>query len=281
MMPDRIVIGPAGPVLPRLGLGCSRLGSMLGADAAQAARLLHHALDRGVTLFDTADIYGQGDSERLIGAAIAGRDDVTVITKAGQCFSPMQRLVARVKAPLRPLIRALPRLRGSVAQHRAAPLPRDYSGAHLRRAVEGSLRRLRRERIELFLLHSPSLPQLLAAEEGVALLARLVEEGKLGGWGVSADDAAVAQAAMTLPGLAALQLPLALAPALRTALPRAEAAGTALIWREIFTGARDAAGRGAALAAALGQGSGIALVGTTSMAHLDEALALLPAGSRP
>lgn len=257
-----------------LGLGCSRLGSTLsGCGGAAAEALLRHALDAGVTLFDTANIYGQGESERLIGRALAGRrDEVTIVTKAGQRFTATQRVVALAKSPLRQLVHRLPGLRGAIASRRAAPLPRDYSSAHLQGAVEASLRRLRIERIDLFLLHSPSAE---AIRQGAPfeLLDRLVQAGKLRAWGISCDDGAAAREALRLPSVAALQLPLDVAQAMRPALTQAAGQGIGLMLREIFAGqAGDAAARAAALRAALQFERSVALVGTTSARHLDEAV---------
>ncbi|WP_083747219.1 aldo/keto reductase [Teichococcus deserti] len=257
-----------------MGLGCSRLGSTLGGARGEAAtRLLRHALERGVTLFDTADIYGQGESERLIGAAFAAdRDRVTIVTKAGQRFTQAQRAVTLVKRPLGMLARALPGLKRGIAARRAAPLPRDYSPAHLQRSIEASLKRLRTERIDLFLLHSPDAAAI-AAGQGIGMLEGLRQAGKLGGWGISVDDVEAGRAALRLAGLAGLQIPLELAPALRPEIAAFTGRGGRLLLRELFAGqASDPAHRGAAIAAALAWPGATALIGTTSANHLDEAL---------
>jgi aryl-alcohol dehydrogenase-like predicted oxidoreductase len=257
-----------------LGLGCSRLGSTLGgARGADAHRLLRHALDQGITLFDTADIYGQGESERLLGAALrADRGRVTIVTKAGQRFTAAQRAVTLVKRPLGLLARALPGLKRGIAARRAASLPRDYSAAHLQRSIEGSLKRLGTDRIDLFLLHSPDAAAVEAGD-GFAMLDDLRLAGTLGGWGISVDDLPAARAALRLPGLAGLQIPLVLAGALRPEIAVFVARGGRLMLREIFAGqAADAASREAAIAAALAWTGATALVGTTSIRHLDEAV---------
>ncbi|MDJ0387766.1 aldo/keto reductase [Roseomonas sp. E05] len=257
-----------------IGLGCSRLGSTLsGCTGAAAEGLVRHALDAGVSLFDTADIYGQGESERLIGAALRGRRaEALIVTKAGQRFTPAQRLAALAKAPLRQLARRLPGLKDAIASRRAAPLPRDYSPAHLQRAIEGSLRRLQVERIDLFLLHSPTAAVVEQGEAG-ALLGRLVQQGKLGAWGVSCDDAECARAALRLPAVAALQIPLEVAEGMRPELAAAATQGVGLMLREIFAGRpATAAAREGAIQAALTFPQALALVGTTSALHLDETL---------
>ncbi|WP_159993401.1 aldo/keto reductase [Roseomonas sp. 18066] len=258
----------------RIGLGCSRLGSTLGGARGEEARhLLRHALAQGVTLFDTADIYGQGESERLIGAALgADRDRVTIVTKAGQRFTAAQRAVTLVKRPLGMLARALPGLKRGIASRRAASLPRDYSAAHLQRSIEGSLRRLRTDRIDLFLLHSPDAAAIETGE-AVGLLEAQRQAGKLGGWGISVDDAAAGRAALRLAGMAGLQIPLTVAAELRPEIAAFTARGGHLLLREIFAGQPSGVGhRQAAIAAALAWPGATALVGTTSIPHLDEAL---------
>lgn len=268
---------------PAIGLGCARLGSTLGGcRGTDAISLLHHALDMGVTSFDTADIYGQGESERLLGKALGGhRGRVTLVTKAGQRFTGLQRAATLVKRPLRQLSRIVPALQRGIANRRAAPLPRDYSPQHLRRSIEGSLRRLTTDRIDLFLLHSPSA-EIIARGEAFAMLDRLRAAGLLGAWGISCDDASAARAALNVPEVAGLQLPLSVAEALRPELALAAERGVALFLRELFADApADAIGRRAAITAALAYPGATALVGTTSAAHLDEALRFGAAAEQP
>jgi aryl-alcohol dehydrogenase-like predicted oxidoreductase len=262
-----------------MGLGCSRLGSTLSGGGPRAAdSLLRHALDAGVTLFDTADVYGQGDSERLLGAAIRPRRaEVVIVTKAGQRFTWAQRAATLAKAPLRRAARHLPDLHAAIAARRAASLPRDYGPEHLRRAVEGSLRRLGTDRIEVLLLHSPSAEEL---RQGAPfdVLDRLVEAGKILAWGVSCDDAAAVEAALSLPSVSVVQVPLAIANAAGSEgmLAKASSRDVGIVVRELFArrpgGAADPAGRHTAVAAALGVRGAAALVGTTQPGHLDEAL---------
>lgn len=257
-----------------IGLGCSRLGSTLsGCTGAAAERLLRHALDNGVTLFDTANIYGQGESERLIGSALRGRrDEAILVTKAGQRFTAAQRVATLVKAPLRILAQQIPSLRQAIANRRAGALPRDFSPGHLRASIEGSLRRLGTDRIDLFLLHSPDA-ETIRRGEAFAVLDELVKAGKLRAWGISVDDAAGVEATLAVTSVAAMQVPLEVAATIRPALEAAAAQGMGLLMREIFAGrAGDALARAAAIRAALDFPQAVALVGTTSTTHLDEAL---------
>src|SRR3954453_14648678 len=86
-----------------LGFGCARIGGVFeGASRGQSIALLQRALDVGITFFDTADMYSQGESERLVGAALAGRRSRAVIaTKFGYVLPAQKQLVQRIKPMLR------------------------------------------------------------------------------------------------------------------------------------------------------------------------------------
>src|SRR4051794_35398169 len=89
----------SGAELSRVGLGCSRVGSMGNTASTREIRAtLALALERGINLFDTASIYGQGDSEREIGRLLARRRDrAFVVTKIGKLFSRRMRLLRPFK----------------------------------------------------------------------------------------------------------------------------------------------------------------------------------------
>ena len=134
-------IGPLDVSL--VGLGCNNFGRRIDADATR--EVVHTALDAGVTLFDTADVYGHGQSEEMLGAALAGRRDEAVIaTKFGMALD----------------------------DHRRGAHP-DY----VRSACEDSLRRLGTDRIDLYQLHQPD-PDV-PIEETLGALDELVTEGKV------------------------------------------------------------------------------------------------------
>lgn len=269
-----VVLGKTGLRVSAIGLGCSRLGSTL-TDFSQAAAigLVQHAVARGVTLFDTADIYGQGDSERRLGLALRGRrQDVVLVSKAGQRFTAAQRIVSLAKGPIRSISRRLPALRNAVAAQRARQLPRDFSPDHLRRALEGSLRRLGTEWIDLFLLHSPDVADISQGHT-LEMLERARQQGLIRHWGISCDDRATAEAALRVAGVSALQLPLAiLQPELQEAAANAQ---VGLLVREVFGASSDQAPgwRSRRIADALAPANAAVLLGTTRTAHLDEALA--------
>lgn len=190
-----------------VGFGCSRLGSLTHGDGnAAALRVLAEALDAGITFFDTADIYGQGMSEKLLGKAIRSRrEQVVIATKAGYCLSPMGNLAKRFKPLLRQVLRIRPGLTRSVQRARAAQVQQDFSREYLFRAVDASLGRLSVDAIDLFQLHSPSA-EVLEHGDVFETLATLQQQGKIRHGGVACLSAKHVPLAMNYRGLAAVQV---------------------------------------------------------------------------
>ncbi|BDU02951.1 aldo/keto reductase [Nocardia sputorum] len=157
------------------GLGCMGMSHGYGAaDDEQSIATLHHALDLGITLLDTADFYGAGHNEELIGRAVAGRrDDVVLATKFG--------FANRLGEPTR--------IRGDAA--------------YVREACEASLRRLGVDHIDLYYLHrvDPQVP----IEETVGAMAELVRAGKVRHLGLSEASADTVRRAHAVHPIAALQ----------------------------------------------------------------------------
>lgn len=229
-----------------VGLGCARLGGIFQQDVRPFLDLVAAAVDSGITFFDTADMYSQGESETLLGRALRGkRDRVVIATKAGYRLPARRRLLSRLKPLVRPLIRALGLRREQFPASVRGEPTQEFSPAYLRRAVEGSLRRLRTDRIDLFQLHSPPADVIERAEWLEALEA-LRREGKILHWGISCDTADAALAALRQPGAASIQIPLSLIErrVAEAALPAARERGVAVIAREVLANgllAKDAA----------------------------------------
>lgn len=229
-------------LLPRdalpLGLGCSRLGSVNGANGDEARALVKLALDQGVRFFDTSNIYGQGDSERVLGEILGRRDGVVVCSKAGKHLSMKMRTLAPLKSVLRTFARRSDQARRGVAAARAMPMPTRWDPAFLSASLDGSLHRLKRERIEMFMLHSPPA-EIVARGDAVGALEQARQAGKIAIIGVSVDDVATAQAALQDPRVKALQVPLHPGDTLFDAVVRdAARQGVAIIAREILGGAQ-------------------------------------------
>ena len=274
-----MTIGLADPAAPpqalsvtgRIGLGCSRIGSFNNPQPLRdSLRLLAGAYDLGVRVFDTANIYGQGDSERAIGSAFTGarRQDLFLVTKAGRQFSARARALGWAKPVIRPLL-AMRGRGGLVSGQREAALLEDWRPEALALSLEGSLRRLRTDYVDAFLLHSP--PVSVAGDPAVgAALDRLRQAGKARHVGISCDTIACLRAALTLPQVTVLQLPLDVLAEAQPLVPQIARRGIRVIAREVI---RQRPGLPAPQALAMALADPLvtcALVGTTRLAHLAE-----------
>jgi aryl-alcohol dehydrogenase-like predicted oxidoreductase len=154
-------LGTHGVRVSAIGLGCMGMSEFYGpGDDAESIATIHRALEAGVTLLDTADMYGPYKNEELVGRAIAGkRDRVFLATKYG--------IVRDASDPTK---------RGI-----------DGSAAYVKRSCEGSLKRLKTDYIDLYQLHrvDPKTP----IEETVGAMADLVREGKIRHVGLSEASA--------------------------------------------------------------------------------------------
>lgn len=272
--------GRTGLTVSPVGLGCSRLGSVLGASAADANAVLRKALETGITFFDTSNVYAQGESERLIGCAVKGRSDILICTKVGKYLPLSKRLLLPFKSLIKSAVGGSKSLREGVRQSRSRGLPSSWEPTHLRSSLEASLRRLQREAVDVLMLHSPDAQTI---REGAAIdtLAKLKSVGKIRVIGISVDDVEAARAALTDGRVEALQIPLH--PGLSDydeILATAAAQGVAIVAREVLGGPNainktmlDGARVGARMIeAAATPGVSLALLGTTKSRHLEEAV---------
>ena len=236
-------LGRTGLTVSAVGVGCSRLGGMFSTDTTERDEvdLLRRALDAGITFFDTADMYSQGRSEVLVGKALRGRRDEAVIaTKGGYVWPANRRWLAKAKPLLRPVARVAHldrrRARGRGGSGDAGPaVARDFSPRHLVAAVEGSLRRLRTDHIDVYQLHSPTR-SVVEAGDYVDTLERLRAQGKIDHFGIAVDTPADALGLDAVPAIATIQTPFSLLePAARDALfPLAEGRGLGVMARSCF-----------------------------------------------
>jgi aryl-alcohol dehydrogenase-like predicted oxidoreductase len=160
-----------------LGLGCMGMSEFYGQpDESEAIATIHRALDLGVTLLDTADMYGPFTNERLVGRAIQGRrDEVVIATKFGNVRDPENPATRRI----------------------------DGRPEYVRAACDASLQRLGVDHIDLYYQHrvDPTVP----IEETVGAMAELVHAGKVAHLGLSeASDTTIRRGHATYP-ITALQ----------------------------------------------------------------------------
>lgn len=273
-------LGAAGPDVPVLGLGCSHIASLsTRASGAEIARLLDQAHEGGVRLFDTADIYGQGDSERRL-SRMAAREGVAICTKAGLALSASQSLIRLAKPVLRPMLQRLKGARARAADMRQKAEVPDLDPARLTARLEGSLRRLGRDHVEVFLLHSPPHEAL---EDGQLydLLETFRDRGLAAATGVSCRTLEDGAKVIAKARAQVVQLPLD-AECLDAASPvlaAAQAAGIGVIAREVLRPRARLGLEGALTPLIHDTRIGVVLTGTTTPAHLADNLRIARDGA--
>lgn len=200
---ERRLLGATGLHVSSIGMGCAKLGAFWQGRSPKAGRqALDEARRSGVNFFDTADCYARGLSERILGSALRHhRDDVVICTKVGLLKTPLAIASAHRSGERRRI--GMSELRGLARDGRAAQC---FTPRYIERALERSLGRLRTDRVELLLLHSPSV-EVIRAQAFLGALERLQASGKIRHFGVSCATEEEGRAALDLPGLACLQLP--------------------------------------------------------------------------
>ena len=170
-------LGSRGPRVSALGLGCMGMSEFYGAhDDTESTRTIHYALDAGLNFLDTADMYGGGQNEQLVGTAIRGRrDEVFLATKFGIVRDPNDPSKRRISG--RP----------------------DY----VRSACDASLKRLGVDHIDLYYQHR--VDRTVPIEETVGAMAELVRAGKVRHLGLSEATADELRAAVAVHPIAAVQ----------------------------------------------------------------------------
>lgn len=219
-----------------VGLGTGRLASVSGgASRAAAEKLFGAAEEYGVNLIDTADSYGQGECEKIIGRALAGkRGKFIITTKAGYAFSSLGGGLRFIKPLAKRVLKMLKGGRKLASNVRSSVSRQDFRPETIQNSVEASLQRLRTDYLDIFLLHSPPASVMDDAQP-FELLRRLKQSGKIRHFGVSSYDPAVLEKVPSIGGLTVVQTPVnPLQPNLTAKLAKLQAAGIGVIANQIF-----------------------------------------------
>ncbi len=169
-------LGKSSLVVSAMGLGCMGMSQSYGTpDDAESVATIHHAIDRGITMLDTADMYGGGKNEELVGAAIAKRrNEIILATKFGNMRMPDGRFLGV-----------------------------NGKAEYVQEACEACLKRLKISTIDLFYLHR--VDTNVPIEETIGAMARLIEQGKVRYIGLSEAGAKTIRRAHATYPITALQ----------------------------------------------------------------------------
>lgn len=154
-------LGNRGITVSRMGFGSAPIGNSAHVSAEQAIATVHYALEQGITLFDTAPLYGAGRAEELLGLALEGvpRSQFVLSTKVGRILDESSRT-----------------------------LTFDYSRDGVLRSLESSLKRLKLDRVDLLLIHDPDNHSEQALAEAYPTLAELRSQGVIGAVGAGMNQ---------------------------------------------------------------------------------------------
>ena len=169
-------LGNTGLAVTTIGFGAMTIGGAFGpVDDTESLRALHAAIDAGMNFIDTSNAYGEGRSETLIGQFLkerADRDNILVFSKGGN------NMVTRT---------------------------RNFEPGYIAECLEGSLERLGREPIDLYMLHNPSVDNM-STEDSYALLEKAKSDGKIRHWGVSVNTVPECELAVSQGRAATMQM---------------------------------------------------------------------------
>ncbi len=227
-------------MVSEIGFGCSRIGGILSQNGTgnDTIKVLQTALSEGITFYDTADMYSQGESETLLGKAFSDRRDrVIIATKGGYCLPSQRKLIARIKPLVRPIANMLGIKRQNLPSGISGSLSQDFSSDYLVNALEASLRRLKTDYIDLYQLHSPP-KDIITGGAYIEILESMKKQGKIRFYGIAADCIEDAALALAHPGISSVQMPFGLLDkeALQSVFTAAEKKGAAVIARGCFGG---------------------------------------------
>ena len=203
------ILGKTGIKASAIGMGCSGVGKNLhNRNDEEAFKTLLEAFESGIIFFDTAPNYNNGDSERLIGKAFKSKRDKIIISgKVGVTFSTAGKIAKKLKPYLYPVKGFLSPVKKNLPNLYRSQRRNNFSKEFILKTVEGSLRRLQTDYLDLLLLHHPT-NQILETGDFCEPFELLKAQGKIRFYGVSCDSVEQALLSFNLPGISAIQIEL-------------------------------------------------------------------------
>lgn len=190
-----------------IGFGCAPLLSR--STKKESVMALNKAFELGITFYDTADFYGQGDSESILGEVFKKtRAQIILSTKAGQNYHSSVTSLKKLKDIARPLVQQFQSVKKAATQFLSSQTGKsNFSIDYLKTALEQSLKRLQTDYVDLFLLHNPPI-EIINDERVFEFLESMKKTGKIRYYGVSCRSVNEALVALKYAGsgLSAVQV---------------------------------------------------------------------------
>jgi aryl-alcohol dehydrogenase-like predicted oxidoreductase len=193
-MIERVKVAGSTVTISKIGFGCGRIYA--GSEIRSSARLIEAALSAGIRHFDTAPMYGLGQSEDVLGRVLSGVTDITLATKVGIGRPNPKAHPAKVayRRFVKPLLAHMPGVKSQLWKLHAGMHPatkdnrpavprRKLHGSHIRLELAESLKRLKRDRVDLYLVHEPD--QFDLDDEALETFIALKREGVIGAFGLA------------------------------------------------------------------------------------------------
>jgi D-threo-aldose 1-dehydrogenase len=196
-----VQVGTTGRTTTQLGYGCSSLMGAMGR--AESLAILEAAFDAGIRHFDVAPMYGYGQAESVAGEFLARHHgEITIATKYGIPPAKRQGLISLARSVARPVVKAMPGLKrgltSAAAKATSAGPKASFTAAEARESLDRSLRELKTDHVDIWLLHDATLADL--HDEGLLrLMQDSVAAGKIGTFGIGGDRAAIDEIAAVRP----------------------------------------------------------------------------------
>lgn len=206
----RLDLGSSGILATPLGFGCATL--FRASDPVQRSRLLHAAYDAGIRHFDVSPMYGLGRAEPELGRFTrAHRSEVTIATKFGIRPTLAARGLGYAQRPIRRMFESKSTIRDQARAHALAPsrllYDKDsYDSSGAKRSLQRSLRALKTDYVDVFLLHDP-LPGSVCSDEVSSFLEDARSAGLIRSWGIAGAPEITGEVARSFPRVPVLQIP--------------------------------------------------------------------------
>ena len=184
-------------------------------------KTLYEAFESGINFYDTAPNYSNGDSERLIGKTLKNnRDKIIIASKVGITFTAFGKIAKKVKPLLNPIKGMLSPAQNKLPSLYVSQRRNNFSKGFIVKTVEGSLKRLQSDYIDLLLLHHPT-DEILRSGDFCESFELLKSQGKIRYYGVSCDSIEQAELSLNISGVSTIQVELNMLEheALRKILP--------------------------------------------------------------